>query len=117
MFAESAENFVDMLAVFRGIVRVDQNVVKIDRNADIKQVVEDIVHEALKSRGSISETKGHDHPFKQTIAGLECGLPLVTGGDADKMVRVAEVNLSVQTGFAWRIEEVEDERKWIVVLF
>ena len=42
------------------IVGVDENIIQVDNNTDIKHVGEDIVHKSLKSGWSIGESERHD---------------------------------------------------------
>ena len=53
MFAETTENLVDMLLVFRRVVRVDEDVVKIDGNIYVEEITKDVIHESLESSWSI----------------------------------------------------------------
>ena len=64
MFPEPAEDFFDMLFVLGQVVRVDEDVVKVDDDTDIEEITEDVVHETLKGRRGIGKSKGHHQPFK-----------------------------------------------------
>ena len=49
MLSEMVEDFVDMLPVLGGRVRIDQYVIEVNSDILVKQVMEDIIHEPLKS--------------------------------------------------------------------
>ncbi|KXN84319.1 hypothetical protein AN958_12756 [Leucoagaricus sp. SymC.cos] len=99
------------------VVRIDEDIVKIDSNADIKEVREDVVHEMLESSRSISETKRHYQPFEGTIAGPKSSFPLIAFIDMDKIVGMLQVYLGVQAGFAGSIQEIRNKREWVAILF
>ena len=46
---ELSEHFVDMFMMIFGVVGEDQDIIKIDNDYNIKEVLEDVVHEMLKS--------------------------------------------------------------------
>ena len=92
MLSEALENFSDMASVFFLRVRVDEYVVKVHQYTNIKQVTEDVIHEALESGGCIGESERHYVPFEGAIASPESHLPFVALLDSDQMVGVPEVN-------------------------
>ena len=49
--------------------------------------------------------------------GAEGGLPFVSVGDADQMIRMPEIELGVDLSSAWGFEQVRGAGKWISVLF
>jgi len=49
IFSESAKYFSDMFAVKLFVVRVNENVVKVDDCTNVEHVGEDIVHKSLES--------------------------------------------------------------------
>ena len=83
MFPETTEDLVDMLLVFRRVVRVDEDVVKVDGNINVEEVAEDVIHESLESGWSIGQSERHNKPFEGSIASLECRLPFITFRNAD----------------------------------
>src|SRR5260370_23129070 len=97
--------------------RINKNIVKVDDNADIEHVHEDVVHKALKRRGSVGKSFWHYTPFEGSITRAKGGFPFVTFTDANEMVGVGEVYLGVDTRFTWRIQKVRNKRKRIAVLF
>jgi hypothetical protein len=64
MLPESAEDFFNMLFVLGHIIRVNQDVIKVDDDTNIKEVTKDVVHELLKSYRGIGKSEGHHQPFK-----------------------------------------------------
>jgi hypothetical protein len=78
MLPESVEDFFDMLFVLGHIIRVDQDVIKVDNDTDVEEVAEDVVHEVLEGHRGIGKSKGHYQPFKRAIASAEGGLLFFT---------------------------------------
>jgi hypothetical protein len=69
--------------MFGWIVGVDEYIVEIHDDAYIKQISEDVIHEALKDRGTGGQAKWHDLPLERAILGSECSFPRVAFGDSD----------------------------------
>jgi hypothetical protein len=83
VFAESAENSFEVFPMFFRSVGIDEDVVDVDEDRDVKEVRKYVVHETLKGCGSIHQTERHDNPFKRTVECAENGLPLVAFADSD----------------------------------
>jgi hypothetical protein len=64
MLPESAEDFFDVLFVLGHVIGVDQDVIKVDDDTDIKEVTKDVIHEMLKGCRGIGKSEGHYQPFK-----------------------------------------------------
>ena len=60
MLLEVPEDFSDMLFVFLGIVRVDENVIEVHNNIDVEHISKDVIHKVLEGSQSISESERHD---------------------------------------------------------
>ena len=71
----------------------------------------------LESCGSIGKSKGHNEPFKRTIAGLESGFPFITIRNTDEVIGVSEINGGIDMGFTRSGKEVGNEWKGISVFF
>ena len=106
VLSEMLEDFTDVSLMGLKVLRVYQDVIQIDDNTDIEEICEDTIDKSLKSRRGVSQAKGHDIPFKGPILRVECGLPFISFGNADQMVRVVKINLRVDLGLARGIEEV-----------
>ena len=102
--AESAEYFPDMLFVLGEVVRIDQYVIQIDNDVNVHHIGKDVIHEPLKSCGSVSKAFWHYQPLKGSVSSLEGSLPFVSCCNADQMVRVPEVDFSVDSCFSWCVE-------------
>ena len=59
MQLESVENFPDVLLVGLHILGVDENVIKVNNDADIQHVSKGSVDKPLESCRGVSEAKGH----------------------------------------------------------
>ena len=57
MFPETTEDFADMLLVFRRVVGVDENVVKVDGNIYVEEITKDVIHESLEGGQSIGQSE------------------------------------------------------------
>ena len=67
-----------MFLMLFDVIRVNENVVKVNYHVYVDEVMENIVHEALKGCGCIRESKRHNKVFKRAVASAECGFPLVS---------------------------------------
>ena len=83
MLLEASENFLDMASVFFLRVQVDEYIIEVYQYTNIKQVTEDIIHEALESGGCVGESERHYAPFKGAVASPESHLPFVAFSDSD----------------------------------
>jgi hypothetical protein len=72
-----------MFLVLRRVVGIDQDVINIDNDANIKHIAENVIHEMLKNSWTVGKTERHDLPLKRTVSGLKGGLPFVTFRDSD----------------------------------
>ena len=115
VLSEALEDFVDMFLMGLKVLGVYQDVIQIDDNADIKEIHEDTIDESLKSCRSICQAEGHDIPLEGPISCAKCGFPFITFGNADQVVRVAQINLRVDLGLARGIKEIGDKGKWVAV--
>ena len=68
VFLEASEHFTDMVTIEIGIVGVDEDVVQVHEDANIKEVAKNVVHESLKGSWRIGESERHYTPFKGAIA-------------------------------------------------
>src|SRR6185369_5136653 len=79
--------------------------------------MEDVVHEALKSRWGVGEAEWHDSPFKRSIARAESGFPFVSFSNMNEVVGMSEVEGCVDSSFSGGLEKVGNQRKRIAILF
>jgi len=49
--------FLNMLAMFGHVIRVDEYIIQIDHNTNIQKIRKEVVHELLKGYRSIDKTK------------------------------------------------------------
>ncbi|KAF8832667.1 hypothetical protein HHX47_DHR1001691 [Lentinula edodes] len=83
MMAKSPKNFLDVFLVFFWRIRVDQNIVKIDDDTNIKHVREDVINKPLESRRGVRKAERHNLPFVGAVSGPKGGLPFITFSDSD----------------------------------
>jgi len=53
---KSTQDFSDMLPVIIHVIGINQDIVEIDDNRDIKHVSKDVIHEVLEGHRSIGES-------------------------------------------------------------
>ena len=63
--SESPKNFLDMNLVLGHVIRIYEDIVKVYYYANIQHVAEDVIHESLKSSGSIRKSKWNYQPSKE----------------------------------------------------
>ena len=56
---EALEHFLNMLAMFRHVVWVDEYIIQIDHDTNIQKVREKVVHKLLKDHKNIDKTEEH----------------------------------------------------------
>jgi len=61
---EMLEYFFNMPVMFGHVIQVDEYIIQIDHDTDIKKIRENVVHESLESCGSIGKAEGHYRLFK-----------------------------------------------------
>jgi hypothetical protein len=69
--------------MLRQVIRINQDVVDIDNDANIEHITKNDIHETLKNCGTVGKTERHDLPLKQTILGSKGGLPFVVFRNSD----------------------------------
>ena len=90
---EALEDCLDVVDMFALTVAKDQNVVEVGYCECVETVGEYTIDEVLKRGWSIVETEGHNKVLVVAVASPECGFPLLTSGNTDKIVSSAEINL------------------------
>lgn len=65
------------------VIRIDQNIIKINYHTDTKEVRKDVVHEVLKDNESIGKIKRYDKQFEESVAGIESSLLFVIFSNVD----------------------------------
>ena len=80
------------------VLRVNEDVVKIDDHEHIDDVREYIIHEMLECSQCICEPEGHHTPFKGFIAGVEGSLPFIPLSYEDQVICMAEIEFCLCLG-------------------
>ncbi|KAF9228949.1 hypothetical protein BS17DRAFT_690707, partial [Gyrodon lividus] len=113
VFPETPKDFLDMFFMRSHVVGINEGVVEVDDDADIKEICKDTIDKALEGhRGvgeGIGEPKGHHQPLVQAVVSLEGGFPFIPRNNANKVICVAEVDFGIYLGAARGIEEVGDQ--------
>ena len=83
-----------MFAVGFFIWGEDEEVIHVDDEPSFSNhVLEGIIHESLECCWRVSESKEHDHWFKEPFVGDEDGFPLMTIFAADIVVAPLDIKL------------------------
>ena len=72
-----SENCLNMNLMVLSVLTVDQNIVNVDSDKNIKAVSENVIDVALKETWSFTEFKGHDKVFKQAVTDVYSSLSLL----------------------------------------
>ena len=78
--------------MFDVVSTVDQDVINVDNDADIKEGLQDVLDQSLECCWSIGESEGHDFVLEMAIPGSKCGFLNVILVDLDLIVSPAKVN-------------------------
>ena len=73
------------------VCRINQYVIQVDDNTNIKQVSKDFVHVVLECGQGIAKAEVHNQEFKGPIVGPEGHFPFVAFSNPDKVVCPPEV--------------------------
>ena len=95
------------------IIRIDKNIIKINYNANIKKVQENIIYELVKGYQGISKSKRYNRPLKRAIASLERSFPFVTFSNSDQVISISEIYLGIDVSFARGVKEISYQ--WIQI--
>jgi len=56
-FAELFEHFIDILAVYRHVIGVDEYIIKVDHNTNIQKIGKYVIYKLLKGYRGIGKAK------------------------------------------------------------
>ncbi len=104
-----------MFPVLRGIVGINEDVIKVYSYGNVKHVSKNVIYEALECHRSIGESKRHDMPFKGAITGPEGCFPFITFGGVYKMISMSKIEFGIDVCGACRVEEMRNEWKGVVI--
>ncbi len=79
---------------------IDQDVIQIHHNKDIKLFSKDLVDVALKTSGCVGKSEGHYLVLEVAVSGAEGRLPLVTFLESHPMIVTSEIQLGKLLGLA-----------------
>ena len=107
---------MDMFTMEIRIVRVDEAVIQVNKDADIQQIAKDVVHESLEGGRRVSKSKKHNTPFERTIAGSEGSFHSSPSQIRfGKMIGMLEINVQKLSSFLGSVNEVGDLGEQIMV--
>ena len=80
------------------IFGIDQNVIQIHHNKDIKLFSKNLINVALKIGWYIEKAKRYDLVLKVAVSGMESHHPLVAFLDSHPMISISEIQLGKLLG-------------------
>ena len=83
------------------VIGIDQDVVQIDNDIDVYHIHENVIHESLKSCGSVSKAFWHYQPLERSVLSSESGFPFVSFGNVYEMICMPEIDFGVDSSFSW----------------
>ena len=75
------------------VIRVNENVVEVNYHVYINEVMENIVHEALKGCRCVHESKWHNKIFKCAVVSAERSFPLISFSYPHVVISHSKVDL------------------------
>ena len=116
VLGETLENLVDDLPMRGEVVRPDEDVIKINRDlACSDEVGEDVVHERLECRRTVTESEVHDARLEETLVGDEGSLPFVAFLNPDVVVAPTDVELGEDFRALQLVDDVGCEGQGIAI--
>ena len=73
-----SEDYLNMNLMVLSVLTVNQNIVNVDSDKNIKAVSEDVIDVALKESWDFTEFKEHDEVFEQTVTDVHSSLSLLS---------------------------------------
>lgn len=116
-FLQVVKSFFDLLSVISHIIRIDQNIIKINLHADIKEVRKYVVHEVLDNNRNIGKTKRYNGLFEGFIADMESSLLFVIFNNMDQVVSMMKIYLGIDASFVRGVQKVGNKQKQVAILF
>ena len=93
MLLQSAQNLLNMPHVLTQCSSKDEDVIQIYHHKRIGERPQYILHHHHESCCGICQSKGHEHPFKETFFGLEGSLSYISLLYWDLVVARLQINL------------------------
>ncbi len=81
-----------------GVFSIDQDVIQIYYNKDIKFFNKDLVDVILKTGQYIRKTKGHDLVLKITVSDIKGRLPLIIFSNSHLIISTSEIQMGKSLG-------------------
>ena len=83
------------------VIQIDQDVIQLDYDIVVYHIFKNVVHESLKSCGSISKAFWHYQPLERSVTSLESSFPFVSFSNVYEMICVPEIDFGVDSSFSW----------------
>ncbi|KAG5352296.1 hypothetical protein C0989_002898 [Termitomyces sp. Mn162] len=113
-FQDKASNPTVLLQHFG----VDEDVVEVYTHYVLhKEVPEDVVHHSLKDGRAVGESEEYNEWLKQSLVGLEGGLPLVSFLDMHIVVAPLNIQFSEVSCTLEVVSKLGDEGKRVAILY
>jgi DNA-directed RNA polymerase subunit F len=116
VFTKLQEDEAKMLFMLLIGLGLDKDIIKIDYHKLVEVLHENVVHQPRESGRSISEAKGHDGVFVETITSFEGCLGYILLADFDLVITTSQIHLREHSCTRKLIKEFIDARKRICIL-
>src|SRR4051812_13580006 len=87
---------------------VDEDVVEVNDNANVEERMENVIDEALKCSGGVSQTEWHDGELVVTVSRAKGCLGDILFLDADLMIPGTQIELGENTSALDPVEDLVD---------
>ena len=117
MFPQFPNNPPDSFYInLPGIFGVNQDVIKVHNDKNIKFFYQNFIDIVLEVGGSIKMTEKHDLVFEMAIPHLKSYFPLVTIPNSHLIICICQVQLSKTLGAAQAIEQLVNQKQQLAIL-
>jgi len=93
--SQLVKDLVDMANMFFWGGGVDEDIIKVDNNKDIKELSKDIIDKGLTGSRSICQSKRHHQKLIEPIPCPKSSEPLITTLDPNKVVSTSQIKLGI----------------------
>ncbi len=113
--AQPVKSLTEVDKVGCSILRIDQDIIKVNSYRLIEHVKEHSVHQALKTAGGVTQSKRHNAELKKSKLGEKSGLVLIPWLDLHLVVTLGKVQLGKYSSTLQLIQEVLYMWQWVTI--
>jgi hypothetical protein len=106
MLDEAFQYKANMVFMLSRILRINENIVKVENHEVVSDIGEDIIHEGLEGGGGVCKSKRNHVVLKGAKFAVEHCLPFISFLDTNQMVCVREVKASINVGLTETVKRL-----------